>query len=227
MDEHAAALGEHGTAALGAGEQGRLGEGLGFDGSVTESCRPDQAGPGRLSGRRVEQMVCVAAALVAPDPHVEAGGGDGAGAELEHEGALAGEGMLDEDLVGGDECVGAADADVAAAVDDEARVATQPLGDQVGGQPLAGTTGVKADAGRPLDRAGRVVDREATPVRGRVGMRRVPRWRLGQGRTQRCTRYPGSRGDVAGGFDLSNQGWVDQTAAALGGFEAGLDRGAQ
>ncbi len=151
---------------LGAGEQRRLGEGLGFDRGVAQGGGADQAGPGRLARRRVEQVVGVAAALVAPDPHVEAGGGDGAGAELEHEGALARQRVLDEDLVGSDEGVGAADADVAAAVDDEARVAAQAAGDEVGGEALAGAAGVEADAGGATDRAAGVVDLEARASSG-------------------------------------------------------------
>ena len=67
-------------------------------------------------------------------------------------GALARQRVLDEDLVGSDERVGAADADVATAVDDEARVAAQARGDQVGGEALAGAAGVEADAGRAGDR---------------------------------------------------------------------------
>ena len=164
VDEQAAALGEDRATALGAGEERRLGEGLRLDRGVAEGGGADQPGPGRLAGRGVEQVVGVAAVGAAPDPHVEARGGDGAGAELEHEGALARQRVLDEDLVGVDESVGAADADVAAAVDDEARVAAQAAGDQVGREALAGAAGVEADAGRAGDRAGRVVDLEAAPA---------------------------------------------------------------
>ena len=100
----------------------------------------------------------------APDPHVEPRGGDAAGAEPQHVGALAGERVLDEDLVGVDQRVGAADADVAAAVDDEARVAAQALGDHVGGEALAGAAGVEAQARRADDLPGRVVDLELAPA---------------------------------------------------------------
>ena len=81
VDEQPAALGEDRTAALGAGEQRRLGEGLGLDRGVAEGGGADQPGPGRLAGGGVEQVVGVAAVVAAPDPHVEARGGDGAGAE--------------------------------------------------------------------------------------------------------------------------------------------------
>ena len=183
---------------------------------------PVQAGSPR---RGVEQVVGVAAVVAAPDPHVEARRSRRAPEpSLQHVGALAGQRVLDEDLVGVDERVGAADPDVAAAVDDEARVAAQPLGDQVGGEALAGAAGVEADAGRAGDRPGRVVDLEAAPARRRVGARRAPRRRLGERGAQRRAGHPGPRGDVAGGLDLADQGRVDQAAAALRRPEAGLDR---
>ena len=61
VDEQPAALGEDRAAALGAGEQRRLGERLRLDRGVAERGGADQAGPGGLAGRRVEQVVGVAA----------------------------------------------------------------------------------------------------------------------------------------------------------------------
>ena len=172
-------------------------------------------------------MVGVATVLVAPDSHVEARGCDGAEAELEHESALAGQRVLGKDLVGRDESVGPADADVASAVDDEARVAAQPLGDEVCREALAGAAGVEAKPRGPGDRARGIVDLDVAPLLGRARARRVSRWRLGQRGTQRRPRNSRPRGDVAGGFDLPDQGWVDQPTAALRRLEPGFDRHAQ
>ena len=61
VDEQPAALGEELAAALGAGEQRRLGERLRLQRGVAERGGADQAGPGRLAGGRVEQVVRVAA----------------------------------------------------------------------------------------------------------------------------------------------------------------------
>ena len=169
----------------------------------------------------------IATVRVAPDPHVEAGGRDAAGAEPQDVGALAAERVLDVDLVGMDERVGAADPDVAAAIDDEARVAAQAGGDHVGGEALAGAAGVEAQAGRPDDLPRLVVDLEAAPALLRPRARRPPRRRVGERLGQRHARDPGPGGDVAGGLDLADQGRVDETAAALGGDDARRDRAPQ
>ena len=155
--------------ALGPGEQRRLGEGLRLQRAVAEGGGADQAGPGRLAAGGVEQVVGEAAVGVAPDPHVDPRGGDPAGAEPQHVGAAAGDRVFDEDLVGVHQRVGAADADVAAAVDDEARVAAQGRRDHVGGETLAGAAGVEAQARRPDHLPRLVVDGEVAPAAARGG----------------------------------------------------------
>jgi hypothetical protein len=64
-------------------------------------------------------------------------------------GDLAGEGVLDEDRALFGRC--AADADVAAAVDEEAGVVAQPVGDGVGQQALGSAARVELDARRAGD----------------------------------------------------------------------------
>ena len=84
VDEQAAALGEQLAAAIGPGEQRRLGERLGLDRGVGRA-------PWRRSGRsRRARRVAGSSrwwakrpSVAAPDPHVESRGGDAAGAERE------------------------------------------------------------------------------------------------------------------------------------------------
>ena len=130
------------------GQQRRLGERLRLDRGVAERGRSDQPGPGRLAGRRVEQVMAIAA--VAP---LSRSGRSGRRwrsrrTEPEHVDPLPGQRMLDDDLIGIEERVVAADPDVAAAVDHEARVAAKAASDQVRGQPLADAAAVEPDAGR-------------------------------------------------------------------------------
>ena len=126
VDQEAAALGAGPARPPSGPESSAALESVSASSAVSPSAvaptSPVQAGSPR---RRVEQVVGEAAVGVAPDPHVDARGRDPAGAEPQHVGALAGERVFDEDLVGVDQGVGAADPDVAAAVDDEARVAAQ------------------------------------------------------------------------------------------------------
>ncbi len=179
--------------------------------SAVTPIRPVQAGS-PVDG--IEQVVGVAAVGAAPDPHVQPRGGDGAGAEPQHIGAIARQRVLDEDLVGIDQRVGPAEPNVAAAIDDEARVAAQAVGDQVGRQALSGSPGVEPDPRRAGDRPGGVVDLELTPVGIRVGFRRLPRRSLGEGGAKGRARHAGPRGVVAGGLDLADQGRVDQAVAS-------------
>ena len=74
--------------------------------------------------------------------------GDAARGDLHCADRLAGEGMLDLDLVGLELSADAADREVAPAVNDEARVGGQPVGHGVGTETLAGTAGIELQAGR-------------------------------------------------------------------------------
>ena len=72
-------------------------------------------------------------------------------ATAQHDHTPARERVLDLDPVRVPRRAGAADAQVAAAVDDEARVSGEQLGRHVGGESLAGAAAVEAHAGRALD----------------------------------------------------------------------------
>ncbi len=89
-----------------------------------------------------------------PHARVEPGGGDAAAADRHRGRALARERVLDLDLVGSPRGVGAADAHVAAAVHDEARVAAQHVGHGVGAEALAAPPRVEAHTRRAVDQAG-------------------------------------------------------------------------
>ena len=172
VHDHAAVRGEHVARAARTEEQGHLGQRLGLQRARAERGRTDQPGPGRPSGRGVQEVMRVALRR-APDAHVAAGGRHAAGADAQRAHALAGDRVLDLDLVRVQLCVDAADRHVAAAIDDEPRAPREAMGHGVGAQPLARAAGVDLQAGRPLDHPGVVVHGDRAPA-GR-GVRRAPR----------------------------------------------------
>lgn len=119
--------------------------------------------------------MAAAPVVSSPDPDVQARGGDAAVAEPKGVDPLPRQRVLDKNVVGLGQRPGTADPDIAATIDDEARKASQPSGDQVRRQPLADAARVEAGAGRPGDRSGLVVDLEPLPGGLGVGARRAPR----------------------------------------------------
>jgi hypothetical protein len=108
-------------------------------------------------------VVREAAVLPPPDAAAQSGRGDGAGPDPERRGTLAAQRVLDDDVVRR----GAgrhADAQVAAAVDDEAPRAGEALGGPVRGEPLRRAAGVQAQSRRPPDRPGGVVEAHGAPA---------------------------------------------------------------
>ncbi len=73
-------------------------------------------------------------------------------------------------------------------------VAAQALGDQVGGQALAGAAGVEAQPRRAADLARLIVDLELAPAPARVGPGRPPGRGLSQRSGERRTGHAGARG---------------------------------
>ena len=142
-----------------AAEERGLGQRLGLERRGGERGDADQARPGGRAGRRVEQVVARGAVLAPPEARVDAGGGDGAVLDVERVDRLLRQRVADLDLEG------AADADVAAAVDRPAAV--EAVRQQVGGQALARPAGVEPQAGRAADRL--VGERDAAPQLLRVG----------------------------------------------------------
>ena len=116
--------------------------------SAVTPTRPVQAGSPVAGSSRWWREPSV---RVAPDADVEPRGRDAAAPTRTRADRLAGQRVLDLDLVGLELGADAADREVAAAVDDEARVAAQAVRDRVGAQPLAGAAGVDAHARRARD----------------------------------------------------------------------------
>lgn len=168
VHDQPAIAGEYPARALRPGKQGRLGERLGFNRVRAERGGADQPGPGGLTGGRVDQVVGVATVVAAPDADVQPRGRDRAAAEAEAVGVLAAERVLDEHVerLRGDRRP--ADAEIAAAVDDEAGVGGEPLGDQIGGKALADPAAVEAHARRASDQPERLVDLDLSPARSGV-----------------------------------------------------------
>ena len=96
-------------------------------------------------------------------------------AQLDRADRRSRERMLDLDLVGLELRADAADRDVAAAVDDEPRVAAEPVRDRVGAQPLAGARRCRASrpSGRMITPASSStsISRQREPGSGRAGRR--------------------------------------------------------
>ena len=153
---------------------------------------------------------------VPPDAHVQARGRDAAGGDSQRADRLAGEGVLDLDLIGLELRADAADREVPAAVDHEARVAGEPVRDCVRAQPLAGAAGVDRDARRSSHGAAR--DRRRISAAsscsgcGRAG---PARRRRGERLLERCRRAAVERGRVAGALERARERRVDQPIAAL------------
>ena len=166
VDQQAAVATEYPATVSRSGKQRRLGEGLGLERGAAERRGTDQARPAGFAGRRVDQVVGRAAVVLSPGPGVDAGGRDAARAEPETVGPASAHRVLDLDLVRVGDGVGATDPDVSAAADQETGVAGQRLGDQVGGQPFAGTAGIESESGRPADHSEAIVDRERLPAPG-------------------------------------------------------------
>ena len=131
-------------------------------------------------------MVGVAAVEPPPDPDVDARGRDRPAVECDRVAVLLGQRVLDEDL----------DRRSATSASPPTRrsppqsttklgIAREPLGEQVGRQPLADAAGVEAQSRRAPDDPERLVDLDLPPAGPRVGVRRAPRRGEQQGFAQR------------------------------------------
>ncbi len=157
-------------------------------------------------------MVREAAVGSTPDADVEPRRRDAAAAQAKRVDRLAAQRVLDLDRERIELSADAADGDVAAAVDDEARVAAQAMGDGVGREPLADPAGVDPDAGRTADGAALLVDRDLPPAGGRIGTRRAPGRRDGERLAQRDGLGAVVRALVADGLERSDERRVDEPA---------------
>ena len=193
VDDHPAVLGEHAPGAQRPEQQRHLGERLRLQGARGERCRADQPGPRRQAARGVEQVVGEAPVAESRQTRTfKPGGRHAAGGDSQRADRLPGERVLDLDLVGLQLRADAADREVPAAVDHEARVAARAGARRVGAQPLAGAAGVElTPAGRrtvPLA----IVDRYPPPELLGVRARRAPRRRRGERLLERRRRTPSS-----------------------------------
>ncbi len=215
MDEQPAPFAQGQAPAFGAAEQRHLGEGLRIQRGVAERRCADQPGPGGLPRRGVEQMVRIATLRPPPDPHVQARGRDATATDPQHMCTLPAQRVLDMDVVRGDQGVGTADPDVAAAIDDEAAVSLEHPRHEVRREALSRPTAVEAQTGWPDHRALVLAYNEIAPARRAGRMRRSPLWRGGQRGGQRRAGEARARRAVAGGLDCPDHRRVHEAAAPL------------
>ena len=172
-------------------------------------------------------MVGVGPVLASPHTHVQARGRDPTRAHPQGMGPRAAQRMLDLNLERQRPRRKTADANVAAAVDDDPRVAAERLGDDVGRQALSGAAGVEDNPRRPRDHTLVVVDLDRLPPAIAIRRRRPARGGQGQrlGQAGRC--HARARARVADRLELAHQRRVNEAIRALGCPQPGLDRASQ
>src|SRR6202035_3597113 len=111
----------------------------------------------------VEQVVAEAAVVVAPDPHVQPGGGDTAGPDAHGTHDVACNRVLDRDLVGLELSPQTCHRDVTAAIDHHPGIGVQPSRHRVGTKALPGPPGIDHHPGRTRDYSRLVIDDDLTP----------------------------------------------------------------
>jgi hypothetical protein len=168
VDDDAAAAGERVACAPRPAQQRDLRERLGVQRRRCQRGGAQQAGPRRLAGRRVEQVVGAAAVAGLPCATDDRRGRDGAIGDDQAGGGALAQRMRDLDRAR------RTDAEVAAAVDDPRAEAGEVAGDEVGDVALAGAAEVKPQARRPRDRPAFVVVTDAEPAPRRVGRGGTP-----------------------------------------------------
>ena len=210
-------------APAGPAEQRGLGQRLGLERGRRERGGADQAGPGRLAGRGVEEVVARRAVRGAPQADVEARRGDRAVGQAQPMDGLAGQRVADVDLER--LAVGRTDPQVAAAVD-RPPLARAEAGARAGRRRgpcrcRQCRAGARAGGGCCRRRRRRV------PPGAREG--RAAAWRRGAAASASASGEFGRAAVavVAGGLERAGQRGIDEPAGALGRPQAGGDRGAQ
>ena len=208
-------------------QQRELGERLRLERARCERCRRNETAPDGGTARGVQKVMREAAVGTLPDAHVQPRRRHAASAHLERVNALPAQRVLDLDRERPQLRGDAADRDVAAAIDDEARVASQAMRDGVRGEALARAAGVKPHSGRAADHAPFVVHLDLPPAL--TGMCLCGAWRGSHGERvpQRCGKRTVVGVAVADRLDLRDQRRIDQSPGAARRPQSGHDGGAQ
>ena len=225
VDQHSAVLGEQWAPEVRTAEQGCLGESLGLEGGPAKCGDADQPCPGRPASARIEQVMGETAVPEPPEANVESRCRNAPDRDVENRRRLVIDRVTCVDRNGIEVRSEPPDPDVPAAIHDEARVAAQVRGDEVG---CAGPCRSRPCRRPPPEGAGSCQPRRrpanwphSASRRGRAGRRSgaaASASASGSGATPRTGLA------VPGGHDRPAQGRIDQTAAPLRRPEPRLDR---
>ncbi len=166
--------GSHEPRAGRAAQHRGLGADLGLEGGGRDRRRLHDARERRAARRGIEEVVGGRVAGVEPAAAADAARRDAAGREREGVQNAAVERALHGD--GAVEAGGAAEAEVAGALDGERAVVAEGLRDHVGEQALREAAAVERDAGRTAHRPARAVERDPPPARVAARAGRTAPW---------------------------------------------------